>query len=185
MMAEPEVEAAPEPQQESAYEEEPLAPPKKQSKSDKQYAKREALLAKITAGANPYSKSHTRRMKRAARPSENLVTGLGEVEDVLQQVTAQAEEERAQEEEEMDQGQAKGSWKELGGKGQPKLTVKKRNKVLTEESARLPAVLANPAFASNPFATIRTHTLNNLALINKAEAEKKAKAKAQAKAKAK
>lgn len=53
----------------------------------------------------------------------------------------------------------------------------------TEESARLPAVLANPAFASNPFATIRTHTLNNLALINKAEAEKKAKAKAKAKAK--
>lgn len=70
-------------------------------------------------------------MKRAARPSENLVTGLSEVEDVLQQVTAQAEEERVQaEEEEMDQGQAKGSWKELGGKGQPKLTVKKRNKVL-------------------------------------------------------
>jgi len=63
MMAEPEVEAAPEvcsssfttlrladhplqPQQESAFEEEEsLAPAKKQSKSDKQYAKREALLA--------------------------------------------------------------------------------------------------------------------------------------------
>lgn len=62
MMAEPEVEAAPEvrlsyltelqsadrplqPQQESAFEEESLAPTKKQSKSDKQYAKREALLA--------------------------------------------------------------------------------------------------------------------------------------------
>jgi hypothetical protein len=62
MMAEPEVEAAPEvcssssttlrladhslqPQRESVFEEESLAPAKKQSKSDKQYAKREALLA--------------------------------------------------------------------------------------------------------------------------------------------
>lgn len=38
-------------------------------------------------------------------------------------------------------------------------------------------MLANPAYASNPFATIRTHTLNNLAMLNKAAAEKKAKAK--------
>lgn len=62
MMAEPEVEAVPEvrssslpafclanhplqPQEESAFEEKSLAPAKKQSKSDKQYAKREALLA--------------------------------------------------------------------------------------------------------------------------------------------
>lgn len=61
-MAEPEIEAAPEvslgflvasgsahrplqPQEETSFEEEQLAPPKKQSKSDKQYAKREALLA--------------------------------------------------------------------------------------------------------------------------------------------
>ena len=38
-------------------------------------------------------------------------------------------------------------------------------------------MLANPAFAANPFATIRQHTLNNLALINKQAAERKAKGK--------
>lgn len=66
-------------------------------------------------------------MKRAARPSENLVTGLSEVEDVLHQVTAQAEEEAAAEEEQEEQQQ---QIKAQGGKGQPKLTVKKRNRVL-------------------------------------------------------
>lgn len=62
-------------------------------------------------------------MKRAARPSENLVTGLSEVENVLQEVTAQAEVDAQEEEEE--QTKAK-----TGGKGQPKLTAKKRQQVL-------------------------------------------------------
>jgi hypothetical protein len=77
----------------------------------------------ITAGASPYSKSHNRRAKRAARPSENLVTNLTEVEDVLEQLRVQAEEE----EEEQVQAAEKVV---LGGKGQEKLTAKKRQRVL-------------------------------------------------------
>lgn len=62
-------------------------------------------------------------MKRAARPSENLVTGLSEVENVLQEVTAQAEEEADEEKAEQTKAMT-------GGKGQPKLTAKKRQHVL-------------------------------------------------------
>lgn len=47
----------------------------------------------------------------------------------------------------------------------------------TDEAARLPAVMSNPAFKSDPFATIRLHTLNTLATVkhDKAKPAKKTK----------
>ncbi|KAM0745741.1 hypothetical protein T439DRAFT_329764 [Meredithblackwellia eburnea MCA 4105] len=131
----------------------PTRPQTKMKKSDKLYAKREALLAKITAGQNPYSKSHQRRMKRAARPSENLNTTLNEVKDMLPEV------EPVQEVSELGTVAQK---KEKGAPGGPRLTSKKRQKVLSEEATRLPAVMGNKAFLANPFETIRLHTLNTL-----------------------
>ncbi|TNY17867.1 hypothetical protein DMC30DRAFT_409775 [Rhodotorula diobovata] len=79
----------------------------------------------------------------------------------------------------MEGGQGKKA-KTGGGKGREKLTAKKRQRVLlhplytaqhthvapprdsTTESARLPAIIKNDAFAKSPFATIRQHTLNTL-----------------------
>lgn len=67
-------------------------------------------------------------MKRAAKPENNLVTSLTEVQDVLQQVTAQAEEPQQDDyEEDAQETETKAP---TGGKGQPKLTAKKRNRVL-------------------------------------------------------
>ncbi|GAA5963804.1 hypothetical protein JCM21900_000048 [Sporobolomyces salmonicolor] len=146
----------------------PLAP--KQTKAEKAHAKRQALLDKITAGSTPYSKSHGRRLKRAARPSNNLVTTLAEFEEVLPQIEPESEEEEdGMEEEGVPKKQG------TGGKGKEKLTAKKRQRVLTTEAARLPAILANSHFASSPFATIRQHTLNTMATQkNEPPAKKKA-----------
>lgn len=116
------------------------------------------------------------------------MTSLSEVEDVLEQVTAQAEEEEQEQEEEVFKATT-------GGKGKEKLTAKKRQRVLfvsdllsqaardgrltlcvlgrTSEAARLPAVMANPAFTANPFETIRLHTLNNLKAQQEAAAANK------------
>ncbi|KAI5480397.1 hypothetical protein MNV49_000972 [Pseudohyphozyma bogoriensis] len=149
-----------EPQVEEPEEkvEEPAAVrPPKQKKADKAYAKREALIAKITAGQNPYSKSHNRRLKRAAKPENNLVASLNEVKEVLHQV--ESDEDEA---EESDRAEEVVKAKEGGGKGKEKLTAKKRQRVLSAEATRMPAILSNPAFASDPFATIRLHTMNTL-----------------------
>lgn len=80
------------------------------------------MLAKITDGVSPYSKSHNRRIKKQARPDQHLVTNLAEVDNVLEQMSAAVEVE-AEENEDVEEVLA-------GGKGKEKLTAKKRNRVL-------------------------------------------------------
>ena len=85
--------------------------------------------SEITEGTNPYSKSHNRRVKRAAQPSQHLVSDLSTVEDVLSEMKD------VEVEPEMDSDDARrtaGAVKEnvTGGKGKEKLTAKKRQRVL-------------------------------------------------------
>ncbi|KAK4055529.1 hypothetical protein OIV83_000075 [Microbotryomycetes sp. JL201] len=139
--------------------------------------------AEINASQQPYSKSHARRVRRAQKASNNLVTSLKDVRDELSLVESQEPSSRqsGKKVNKQDIDTDAGSEREqvpdvetetkakTGGKGQPKLTAKKRSKVLSTESARLPAVLANPAFAANPFATIRTHTMNTMSTHKQAQ----------------
>ncbi|KAK4057939.1 hypothetical protein OIO90_001158 [Microbotryomycetes sp. JL221] len=154
------------------------------TKSDKQWAKHQALLQKINASQLPYSKSHARRLKRAAMTKNNLCTTLSDVKRELDLVQdddnlfdngndstrhdsnddadgQSHDDDDAHMDSQVTSNQTKPT---TGGKGQPKLTAKKRNKVLTSESARLPAVLANSSFSANPFATIREHARNTMAM---------------------
>ncbi|GAA5892747.1 Slx9p [Sporobolomyces salmoneus] len=138
------------------------------TKSEKAQLKRQNLLDQINQRATPYSKSHSRRLKRAARPESNLVTSLSDVQDVLPSLEPDFEEPGQSEEEgegdEMqDDQEPQGKKAGNGGKGKEKLTAKKRQRVLTNESTRLPAILANSSFSKSPFATIRMHTLNTMA----------------------
>lgn len=152
------------------------------------------LYAELNASTAPYSKSHNRRLRRAARPQNNLVTTLQEVEAVLPSIEPAFEmsdeadtfEVEAEEEEYEEAGTAASGKGKTGGKGKEKLTAKKRQRVLyvpyfqarpltcsdlsmpsidrTAESTRLPAIIKNESFAASPFATIRQHTLNTLAM---------------------
>ncbi|GAA5823498.1 hypothetical protein JCM11251_000656 [Rhodosporidiobolus azoricus] len=139
------------------------APKEKQTKAEKAYNKRKALLEKLSASTTPYSKSHARRVRRAAKPENNLVASLEEVEAVLPTVEALPTLDDEEEDEGMEDDEGvQGGKKTPGGKGKEKLTAKKRQRVLTAESARLPAIIKNESFAASPFATIRQHTLNTL-----------------------
>ncbi|EGU12895.1 hypothetical protein RTG_00934 [Rhodotorula toruloides ATCC 204091] len=156
-----------EPEQKEAVSEASVKP--KQTKAEKAHARRKELLDNDTT---PYSKSHARRLRRAAKPQNNLVASLTEVEAVLPSI----------EPEEQD-GDEYGMYDEevpakskTGGKGKEKLTAKKRQRVLTTESARLPAIIKNESFASSPFATIRQHTLNTLITQTNPPLPKKGKA---------
>ncbi|GAA5897168.1 hypothetical protein JCM6882_001808 [Rhodosporidiobolus microsporus] len=151
-------------QEDEEEERAPRAPKERQTKAEKAYNKRKALLEKLSASTNPYSKSHARRVRRAAKPENNLVASLEEVEAVLPVVEAlptlgDEDEDDGMKDDDADGGKGK---KGNGGKGKEKLTAKKRQRVLTAESVRLPAIIKNESFAASPFATIRQHTLNTL-----------------------
>ncbi|KPV77513.1 uncharacterized protein RHOBADRAFT_51357 [Rhodotorula graminis WP1] len=170
--------------------------PHKQTKAQKAYNRRKELLDKVAASTTPYSKSHARRLRRHAQPANNLVASLAEVEAVLPDLDgaggggegSAADDDRDDGEEyemgdeahEVQGGKAKGK----AGKGKEKLTAKKRQRVLTAESARLPAIIKNEQFAKSPFATIRQHTLNTLIAQKGAAADAGAAGKAKAKARA-
>ncbi|POY73666.1 hypothetical protein BMF94_3201 [Rhodotorula taiwanensis] len=183
-LSEPALQAA----QESAFdaeEDETLREPKtKQTKAEKAYNKRKLLLDKLNASTTPYSKSHNRRLRRAARPQDNLVTTLQEVEAVLPSIEPafdMPDEDEFVYEAEGGEGEEEataapgGPKAKTGGKGKEKLTAKKRQRVLTAESTRLPAIIKNESFAASPFATIRQHTLNTLAMQKNPSLPKKAK----------
>ncbi|GAA6004912.1 hypothetical protein JCM11491_002276 [Sporobolomyces phaffii] len=135
------------------------------TKAEKAQAKRQNLLDQINSRSNPYSKSHSRRLKRAARPEANLVTSLSDVHDVLPEIEPAFDEPEASDEDgrpdEMHDDRVHPV--SHAGKGKEKMTAKKRQRVLTNESTRLPAILANSSFSKSPFATIRMHTLNTFA----------------------
>ncbi|BGP31264.1 hypothetical protein JCM10296v2_003028 [Rhodotorula toruloides] len=150
---------------------EALAKPK-QTKAEKAYARRKELLDKVNASTTPYSKSHARRQRRAAKPQNNLVASLTEVEAMLPSIEPG---EQDGDEEDMYDEEAPAKPK-TGGKGKEKLTAKKRQRVLTAESARLPAIIKNESFSSPPFATIRQHTLNTLITQTNPPLPKKGKA---------
>ncbi|SCZ98928.1 BZ3500_MvSof-1268-A1-R1_Chr7-1g09318 [Microbotryum saponariae] len=156
--------------------------PAKQTKATKQHLKRQALLDQITSSQQPYSKSHARRMKRAAKPENNLVADLRQVEQALPPTSwtttslmgdalgMQHGEEVEQED--VDVGMEEGGVRGLkGGKGKEKLTAKKRSRVLESEASRLPAVLTNKDFKKDAFAAIRLHMMNQI------EAEKETRSK--------
>ncbi|GAA6062216.1 hypothetical protein JCM10212_006451 [Sporobolomyces blumeae] len=140
----------------------------RRTKAEKAQARRQNLLDQINSRSTPYSKSHARRLKRSARPSANLVTSLSDVHDVLPSIEPESAFEN--DESEVDgevmgdagEGHYEEEEKSKDGKGKEKLTAKKRQRVLTSESTRLPAVLSNSHFSASPFATIRQHTLNTI-----------------------
>ncbi|BGP23907.1 hypothetical protein JCM10295v2_002808 [Rhodotorula toruloides] len=158
-----------EPDQMGAVYEVPAKP--KQTKAEKAHARRKELLEKVNASTMPYSKSHARRLRRAAKPQNNLVASLTEVEAVLPSIEPEAQE---GDEDDMYDEEAPAKAK-TGGKGKEKLTAKKRQRVLTAESARLPAIIKNESFSASPFATIRQHTLNTLITQTNPPVQKKGK----------
>ncbi|KZT75169.1 hypothetical protein DAEQUDRAFT_23968 [Daedalea quercina L-15889] len=135
-------------------------------KKEKQALKHEIFLRRLEASRSPYSRSHERRLKRKAK--EQVAGGLREMQAAIEalddempqaviQSTAQSGEEQASKPKKV--RPVPGVIGE--GKGAP-LSKAQRKRALQLEKVRIPMILSNPAFASNPFETIRTHAQNTL-----------------------
>ncbi|EIN14182.1 hypothetical protein PUNSTDRAFT_95831 [Punctularia strigosozonata HHB-11173 SS5] len=140
-------------------------------KKDKLQLKRDLFLRRLEAAQSPYSKSHERRLRR--RKNNQFGSGLNDMAVALSAVEEQvpqavklsgtSEREPPKDEHETPVPQRrKVPQGQIGeGKGVP-LTQAQRKKALKTEQLRLPVIVANPEFAKNPFAAIRTHAQNTL-----------------------
>ncbi|WVF67543.1 hypothetical protein IAT40_002299 [Kwoniella sp. CBS 6097] len=149
--------------------------------------KRADFVAAVQSAPHPYlvqSKSHLRREKRKARSeasSTNLISLETALDEVIPQVESQFDEPpntgkkvkgagarqgQSQEEKAEAKRLLQQKLKEKGmigeGKGRT-LGEKKRRGIIQEGAKRMPAVMAHPAYKSNPWAAIREHAGNTIA----------------------
>ncbi|KAJ7225412.1 ribosome biogenesis protein SLX9-domain-containing protein, partial [Mycena pura] len=138
-------------------------------KKEKQQLKRDALLQRLEPNHSPYSKSHTRRLKRKANEQlagvslDDMQLALAAVDDASGSVHIPPQ---AITEEQPDlthkMPKLKPRSTQIGeGKGVP-LSKTQRQRALQLEKLRHPLILANAEFSSNPFQTIRIHAQNTL-----------------------
>jgi len=153
-------------------------------KKEKQQMKRDVFRQSLETAAAPYSKSHSRRLKRKSR--EELGTDLGDMRSVLlatvgpESATSITTGSRGSKNEGSGAGMAVDGEKpeqikpkikpgQIGqGKGAT-LSQKERKRALELERLRQPLIAATAAFSQNPFATIRTHAQNTLVMTEREE----------------
>lgn len=134
-------------------------------KKEKQAIKHEMFLKRLESSRSPYSKSHERRLKRKAK--EQVAGGMSDMQAAISAVDDDALARDAQSSEDPSHGhetrpKPKAKPGQIGeGKGAP-LSKSQRKRALQLERMRIPPILSNPEFASNPFQTIRTHAQNTL-----------------------
>ncbi|WVR09744.1 hypothetical protein IAU60_006820 [Kwoniella sp. DSM 27419] len=144
--------------------------------------KRADFIQAVQSAPHPYllkSKSHARREKRKARSelSTNLTSLNTALETVLPEAVRpleepvkkkrnKAEEAQRRELEEVERKRAAQREREKGmigeGKGRT-LGEKKRRGAIQDAAKRIPAVMAHPAYKTNPWAAIREHVGNTVA----------------------
>ncbi|KAH7341805.1 ribosome biogenesis protein SLX9-domain-containing protein [Rhizoctonia solani] len=133
------------------------------TKKEKQQAKHERLLQRLSVGTSPYSKSHNRRLKRKQKTT--LSTDLQSVQNVLNTIAedilpAVGESKYNPESHHtIRPKQAPGIIGE--GKGVT-LTKQQRKRALELEQLRQSAIMTNSDYRKNPFDAIRRHAQNSL-----------------------
>ncbi|KAI0080252.1 hypothetical protein K474DRAFT_293568 [Panus rudis PR-1116 ss-1] len=139
---------------------------KPMKKKQKQAMKHELFLQRLESSRSPYSKSHERRLKRKAK--EQVAGGLSDIQAALptldDQIPDSVKDAAAQGNDDIAGNTSRPEPKvgQIGeGKKEP-LSKSQRKRALKMERLRIPMILSNPEFASNPFQTIRTHAQNTL-----------------------
>ncbi|KIY72850.1 hypothetical protein CYLTODRAFT_417627 [Cylindrobasidium torrendii FP15055 ss-10] len=121
-------------------------------------AKFDALQQRISESSAPYSKSHSRRLKRKAK--EQLAGN--DMSELLNTLQPEIEEEDASPADKLRQKRALEKNRTIGKGKKSTLSETQRRKELERERQRIPLVLSNPEFSKNPFEAIRTHARNTL-----------------------
>ncbi|KAG6845750.1 hypothetical protein H0H87_003804 [Tephrocybe sp. NHM501043] len=133
-------------------------------KKEKLQAKHDAFLQRLETYNSPYSKSHARRLKRKAK--EQIASGLGDmhfaIEALDQEIPTLAEQPQTKTEATAVHRNQHLKPGMIGEGRNTTLSKSQRKRALQVEQVRHPLILANPAFVSNPFETIRTHAQNTL-----------------------
>ncbi|CAE6425179.1 unnamed protein product [Rhizoctonia solani] len=133
------------------------------TKKEKQQAKHERLLQRLSAGTSPYSKSHNRRLKRKQKTA--LSTDLQSVQKALNTIAEDILPAVAESNHNPDSHHTSRPKQALGMIGEGKgitLTKQQRKRALELEQLRQSAIMTNSDYRKNPFDAIRRHAQNSL-----------------------
>lgn len=108
------------------------------TKKEKRQSRHDLLLQNLSR--QPYSKSHSRRLKR--KQKDQLITNLEDIQAALA---------------DLNEDDSTPNTGQLGPGKTSTLSKAQRKRVLQMESLRQPLILASPQFSSSPFEAIRTH----------------------------
>ncbi|KIM85344.1 hypothetical protein PILCRDRAFT_358167 [Piloderma croceum F 1598] len=132
-------------------------------KKEKLQLKREAFIDKLRSFRSSSSKNQKRRLKK--KQKEQVGGGLDAIQAAISALDGERIDNIEQTEQIVDESthlRIKSKPGQIGeGKGLP-LKQNQRKRALEMERLRAPMILTNPAYASNPFQTIRTHAQNTL-----------------------
>ncbi|KAI0788603.1 ribosome biogenesis protein SLX9-domain-containing protein [Abortiporus biennis] len=132
-------------------------------KKEKQAMKHELFIQRLESGRTPYSKSHERRLKRKAK--EQVAGGFDDMQVAISLLAGDAPNEETDGTTTQTQSQSAATKPRAGLIGEGKSTTlskAQRKRALQAERLRVPVILSNPSFSSNPFQTIRIHAKNTL-----------------------
>ncbi|KAJ3558514.1 hypothetical protein NM688_g882 [Phlebia brevispora] len=132
----------------------------------RQFAVQNNAVKHIEIGQQEHVSSHERRLKRKAREQvagglQDMAAAISTVESDIPAAVQNSVPARDDPTEEKDRQIPRKRGLIGEGKGAP-LTKFQRKRALQTERLRMPRILSNTEFASNPFQTIRTHAQNTL-----------------------
>ncbi|CAE6435203.1 hypothetical protein ACGC1H_002858 [Rhizoctonia solani] len=141
----------------------PTAPVHAPTKKEKQQAKHEQFIQRLAIGTSPYSKSHSRRLKRKQKTtlSADLQSVQKALDTIAQDVLPSTAESYGHSEgrDPTRPNQTPGMIGE--GKGVT-LTKQQRKRALELERLRQSVIMTNSNYRKNPFDAIRKHAQNSL-----------------------
>ncbi|KAG9012956.1 hypothetical protein FRB90_006392 [Tulasnella sp. 427] len=132
-------------------------------KKDKMKARHDAFVQRLESTSSPYARPNRSegKRKKERKPNANLRFGMDDLNSALNSILTDDDGEEWEGLKTQPQHRKRPKIRKIG-ESDAKVTSAQMKRVLKEEQKRLPLIQQHPAFAADPFATIRLHAENTL-----------------------
>lgn len=137
-------------------------------KKDKMKARHDAFVNRLASTSVPYARPGEQegKRKRERKSNQPLLSGMADMNSALDSIFTDDDGEEWEGLKTLPE-RGKKQRLQMIGESTTKMTSAQMKRVLREEQKRLPLIQQHPAFAANPFATIRLHAGNTLVQHNR------------------
>ncbi|KAG9051330.1 hypothetical protein FS837_009597 [Tulasnella sp. UAMH 9824] len=142
-------------------------------KKDKMKARHDAFVQRLASTSSPYARPGEQAgRKRARKSNQPLLFGMEDMNSALDSIFGDDDGEEWQGLKTVPK-QGKKQKPHMIGESTTKMTSAQMKRILRTEQKRQPLIQQHPAFAANPFATIRLHAENTLVQHNRSKESEK------------